>query len=99
LYIQHLFIYFLHRHTATEHGSVHVDQHGLQGIVTVSYKTYRDTYRNTYQISRYVSLVEKVYLSLYNILGEKPIHKFPGEYCLNVSKQLEYKSSAYIFLK
>ena len=35
----------------------HVDQHGLQGIVTVSYKTYR----NTYQISRYVSLVEKVY--------------------------------------
>ena len=39
----------------------HVDQHGLQGIVTVSYKTYRDTYRNTYQISRYVSLAEKVY--------------------------------------
>ena len=35
----------------------HVDQHGLQGIVTVSYKTYR----NTYQILRYVSLVEKVY--------------------------------------
>ena len=34
---------------------------GLQGIVTVSYKTYRDTYHNTYQISRYVSLVEKVY--------------------------------------
>ena len=27
----------------------------------VSYKTYRDTYRNTYQISRYASLVEKVY--------------------------------------
>ena len=27
----------------------------------VSYKTYRDTYRNTYQISRYVSLVKKVY--------------------------------------
>jgi hypothetical protein len=40
-----------------KHGSAHVDQHGLQGIVTVSYKTYR----NTYQISRYVSLVEKVY--------------------------------------
>jgi hypothetical protein len=37
--------------------STHVDQHGLQGIVTVSYKTYR----NTYQISRYVWLVEKVY--------------------------------------
>jgi hypothetical protein len=27
----------------------------------VSYKTYHDTYRNTYQISRYISLVEKVY--------------------------------------
>ena len=40
-----------------KHGSTHVDQHGLQGIVTVSYKTYR----NTYQISRYVWLVEKVY--------------------------------------
>ena len=39
----------------------YVDQHGLQGIVTVSYKTYRDTYCNTYQILRYVSLVEKVY--------------------------------------
>ena len=38
-----------------------MDQHGLQGIATVSYKTYRYTYRNTYQISRYVSLVEKVY--------------------------------------
>jgi hypothetical protein len=44
-----------------KHGSAHVDQHGLQGIVTVSYKTYRDTYRNTYQISRYAWLVEKVY--------------------------------------
>jgi len=32
-----------------------------EGIVTVSYKTYRDTYRNTYQILRYVSFVEKVY--------------------------------------
>jgi hypothetical protein len=42
-----------------KHGSAHVDQHGLQGIATVSYKTYRDTYRNTYQISRYISLVEK----------------------------------------
>jgi hypothetical protein len=30
---------------------------------------------------------------------EKPIYKFPGEYCLNVSKQLEYKSSACIFFK
>jgi hypothetical protein len=39
------------------HGSAHVDQHGLQGIVTVSYKTYR----NTYQISQYLSFVEKVY--------------------------------------
>jgi hypothetical protein len=28
----------------------HVDQHGLQGIVTVSYKTYRDTYRNGFTI-------------------------------------------------
>jgi hypothetical protein len=49
--------------------SAHVDQHGLQGIVTVSYKTYHDTYRNTYQISRYISLVEKVYRytpSIYN---------------------------------
>jgi hypothetical protein len=44
-----------------KHGSAHVDQHGLQGIVTVSNKTYRDTHRNTYQISRYASLVEKVY--------------------------------------
>ena len=32
-----------------------------EGIVTVSYKMYRDTYRNTYQISQYVSFVEKVY--------------------------------------
>jgi hypothetical protein len=32
------------------HLSAHVDQHGLQGIVTVSYKTYRDTYRNTYRL-------------------------------------------------
>ena len=32
-----------------------------EGIVTVSYKMYRDTYRNTYQISQYVSIVEKVY--------------------------------------
>ena len=40
------------------HGSAHVDQHGLQAV---SYKTYRDTYHNTYQISRYVLLVEKVY--------------------------------------
>ena len=44
-----------------KHGSAHVDQHRLQGIVIVSNKTYRDTYRNTYQISRYVLLVEKVY--------------------------------------
>jgi hypothetical protein len=44
-----------------KHGSAHVDQHGLQGIVTVSYKMYRDTYRNTYQISQYVSFVDKVY--------------------------------------
>ena len=43
------------------HGSAHVDQHGLQGIATVSYKMYRDTYRNTYQISQYVSFVDKVY--------------------------------------
>ena len=32
-----------------------------EGIVTDSYKTYRDTYRITYQISQYVSFVEKVY--------------------------------------
>jgi hypothetical protein len=38
-----------------------IQQHGLQGIVTVSYKTYRDTYHNTYQKSRCVSLVDKVY--------------------------------------
>jgi hypothetical protein len=44
-----------------KHGNAHVNQHGLQGIVTVSYKTYRDAYHNTYQISGYVSLVEKVY--------------------------------------
>jgi len=25
------------------HDSAHVNQHGLQGIVTVSYKTYRNT--------------------------------------------------------
>jgi hypothetical protein len=40
-----------------KHDSAHVDRHGLQGIVTVSYKTYR----NTYQISQYVSFVENVY--------------------------------------
>jgi hypothetical protein len=28
----------------------------------------------------------------------KPIYKFPGEYFLNVNKQLEYKSSACIFV-
>jgi hypothetical protein len=55
-------------HIKKKHGSAHVDQHGLQGIVTVSYKAYRDTYRNTYQISRYLSLVEKVY-------RYTPIHK------------------------
>ena len=44
-----------------KHGSTHVDQHGLQGIVTVSCKMYCDAYRNTYQIPRYVSLVGKVY--------------------------------------
>jgi len=44
-----------------KNGSAHVDQHGLQGIVTVFYKTHHDTYRNTYQISWYVSFVEKVY--------------------------------------
>ena len=32
-----------------------------EGIVTDSYKTYRDTYRITYQILQYVSFVEKVY--------------------------------------
>ena len=31
-----------------------------EGIVTDSYKTYRDTYRITYQILQYVSFVEKV---------------------------------------
>jgi hypothetical protein len=41
--------YISHYNTELKkHGSAHVDQHGLQGIVTVSYKTYRDTY----QISR-----------------------------------------------
>jgi hypothetical protein len=33
----------------------------------------------------------------YRILLERNIYKFPGEYCLNVSKQLEYKIKAYIF--
>ena len=59
-----------------KHGA-HVDQHGLQGIVTVSYKTYR----NTYQISRYVSLVEKVYRYtpnwMYNILTNPNRHLLP----------------------
>jgi hypothetical protein len=35
-----------------KHGSAHIDQHGLQGIVTVSYKTYiviHIKYRNTYR--------------------------------------------------
>ena len=32
-----------------------------EGIVTDSYKTYRDTYCITYHISQYVSFVEKVY--------------------------------------
>ena len=41
------------------------------GIVTVSYKTYRDTYRNTYQISQYVSFVEKVY-------RYTPTHNYSG---------------------
>ena len=48
-------------HIKKKHGSTHVDQHGLQGIVTVSCKTYHDTYRNTYQISQCASFVEKVY--------------------------------------
>ena len=37
--------------------NINSPQHGLQGIVTVSYKAYR----NTYQISQYVSFVEKMY--------------------------------------
>jgi hypothetical protein len=27
---------------------------------------------------------------------DESVYKFPGEYCLNISKQIEYKSSAYI---
>jgi hypothetical protein len=45
----------LRPHLKKKHGSAHVNQHGLQGIVTVSYKTHR----NSYQISRYVSLWKK----------------------------------------
>jgi hypothetical protein len=33
---------------------------------------------------------------LHTIVWEKPMYKFPGEYCLNVSKQQDYKSSACI---
>ena len=41
-----------------------------------------------------------LYLS-FLFIKEKPIYKFPGEYCLNGSKQLaiEYKNSACIFFK
>jgi hypothetical protein len=39
-----------------KHGSAHVYQHGLQGIDTVSYKTYRDTYCNTYQIPKIIAI-------------------------------------------
>ena len=48
------------------------------------------------QITRVTSIYHS-YFSLCNIFWEKPIYKFPGEYCLNVGKQLQYKSSACIF--
>jgi hypothetical protein len=47
------------------------------------------------QITRVTSIYHSYFL--YNNFWGKPIDKFPGEYCLNVSKQLEYKTSACIF--
>ena len=47
------------------------------------------------QITRVISIYHSYFL--YNILWGKTIYKFPGKYCLNVSKQLEYKSSECIY--
>jgi hypothetical protein len=47
------------------------------------------------QITRVISIYHSYFL--YNIFWEKPIYKFRGEYCLNVRKQIEYKSSACTF--
>ena len=49
------------------------------------------------QITRVTSIYHSYFL--YNIFWEKPIYKFTGEYCLNVSNQLEYKTSACCFLE
>jgi hypothetical protein len=48
------------------------------------------------QITRVTSIYHSYFL--YNIVWEKPIYKFPGEYFLNVNKQLEYRISCF-FLK
>ena len=49
------------------------------------------------QITRVTSIYYSYFL--HTIVREKPMYKFPGEYCLNVSKQQEDKSSAYIYFK
>jgi hypothetical protein len=49
------------------------------------------------QITRDTSIYHSYFLC--NIFWKKPISKFPGEYSLNVSNQLEYTTSACCFLK
>ena len=49
------------------------------------------------QITRVTSIYHSYFL--YNNFWGKPIYKFPGEYSLNVSNQLEYNTSACCFLK
>ena len=49
------------------------------------------------QITRVTSIYHSYFFPYAIFFWEKPIYKFPGEYCLNVNKQLEYKNSACIF--
>jgi hypothetical protein len=49
------------------------------------------------QITRFTIIYYSYFL--HTIIWEKPRYLLPGEYCLNVSKQQEYKSSACIILK
>ena len=48
------------------------------------------------QLIRVISIYYSYFLHI--IFWENPMYKSPGEYCLNVSKQLEYKSSDAFFL-
>jgi hypothetical protein len=48
------------------------------------------------QLIRVISIYYSYFLHI--IFWENPMYKSPGEYCLNVSKQLEYKSSDVFFL-